>query len=391
LIGQQRLFGKGTHYERIRRLQGDSLVTADGEEHRRQRQEVQHLFAPRRVQNEAPAMVEVARARLAAWHPHQTIDVVEEMKRISLRNVTRSLFHVDAEPQAVRILRAIDGFIGALHRFHRVALPFGEWLDWLPLPTNLRLRAAARTLDEILYTWIDQRATLPPPWPDDALSAVSAGIDASTPEGQARRRAARDKLLMLLVAGVETTASALASVWYLLGQTADAERALHREIDTVLGGRLPTCEDLRGLSFLTDVIREALRLQPPTSSVSRRARCPVELRSIPARIPADCSVGLSQWQIHHDARFFDRPEVFAPERWADGEHDAVPEGAYFPFGLGGRRCIGEHFALLEMKLTVAVIAQRARLVIPRGVEMPLSVSTTVRPKGALLATVEPRS
>jgi cytochrome P450 len=316
--------------------------------------------------------------------------VVEEMRRVSLRNVTSSLLHVDA-PDPAGLLRAIDAFVAAFHQFHRIALPFGEWLDRLPLPTNLRWRAAARTLDETFYAWIDGRVAAPDPKPSDALTALTTGIDAGTPEGQARRRAARDALLVFLFAGVDTTASALASVWYLLARAPEAERALHREIDAVLGGRLPDWDHLAKLPFLMHVVEEALRLHPPVPSVSRRPLCPVELSSRPATIPMNCSLSLSQWHIHHDDRFFARPDAFLPERWEDGNRDAVPEGAYFPFGLGGKRCIGEHFALLEMRLTLAVIAQRFRLVIPPGVEMPLTVSTSARPKHPLRAVVEART
>src|SRR4029077_385120 len=137
--------------------------------------------------------------------------------------------------------------------------------------------------------------------------------------------------------------------------------------------------DAAQLSFLGRVIQEALRLYPPIPSLSRRARCPVELSG--ATVPAEASVGLSQWQIHRDERFFTQPGTFDPDRWGrDDGGGVLREDAYFPFGLGARRCIGERYALVEMKLMVATIAQRWRLRVPERAGMKLDMSAAARPE-----------
>jgi cytochrome P450 len=272
----------------------------------------------------------------------------------------------------------------------RFALPFGKWLA---PRSELRLRRAHRVRDEILFGWIDERVKLGEGAPDDALTAIVAdvaGAGAGTNERRERRRAARDKLFILLLGGVKTTPIALISLWNFLARSPESERRLHEELETVLGGRQPGADDLPRLPFLSQVVQETLRLHPPATALSRTSPNPIDLESAPARIPAHCSVGVSPWLIQRDERFFPRPLDFTPERW-DGGTESASQRAYFPFGLGARRCIGEQFALLEVKLMVAAIAQRVRLVPAPGARLRLEVSTTLRATRPLPMRVEPRS
>jgi cytochrome P450 len=378
LARQPRRFAKGAFYGRLSNVIGNGLITADGEAYHAQRRQVQHLFTTRRTADLAPGLVEVAGWVTGAWADGLTVDVAAQMNRLTLLNTARSFFSLDARPFADHVLGDIDTLMNEL-RIHRVALPLASVIDRLPLPGNLRLAAARRRLDRRIQGWMDARLGAPRPWPDDVLGAVVADV-AEAGEGarEARRRVARDRLLTFLVAGVETTADALTAIFYALARHESVERRLHEEVDAVVGAATPTLEHVGRLTFLDRVIRETLRIYPPIPGVSRRPLEPVPVPG--AVLPVGSSVGLSQWQIHRDRRFFATPEVFDPDRWAPGGSGVDPR-AYFPFGLGPRRCIGEDLAMLEMKLSIAVVAQRWRLVIAPGVALKLDVSAATRPRG----------
>src|SRR5262249_32857353 len=165
----------------------------------------------------------------------------------------------------------------------------------------------------------------------------------------------RDEALTLFIAGHETTANALAWAWYLLSQNPEAEARFHRELDEVLGGRLPTFEDLPKLRYVEHVFAETLRLYPPAWGVPRRAL--VDFEAGPHTIPKGSIVLTSPWVVQRDARWFPDPEWFRPERW-EREDPSRPKFAYFPFGGGTRVCIGERFAWIEGTLVLATIGQR---------------------------------
>jgi cytochrome P450 len=164
----------------------------------------------------------------------------------------------------------------------------------------------------------------------------------------------RDEAMTIFLAGHETTANAMAWTWHLLGGHRAAEVKLHDEIDRVLAGRPPAVEDVPKLEYTRAVIAESMRLFPPAWTMGRRV---VEPHAVGGhQLEPRALVLLSQWVVHRDPRWWDQPEVFAPERWLAPA--SRPKYAYFPFGGGNRVCIGESFAWTEAMLLLAAIAQR---------------------------------
>ena len=164
--------------------------------------------------------------------------------------------------------------------------------------------------------------------------------------------------MTIFLAGHETTATALAWTWYLLSGAPDVEAQLHDEVDRVLNGRLPTVDDLPALSFVEQVVTESMRLYPPAWIIGRRA-----IEDYPVAgyvLPARSIVVVSPYLLHRDARFFPEPDRFMPARWTPTFKASLPPFAYFPFGGGTRRCIGESFAWMELVLVVSTLAQRWR-------------------------------
>jgi cytochrome P450 len=204
----------------------------------------------------------------------------------------------------------------------------------------------------------------------------------------------RDEVMTLVLAGHETTAMALSWTWALLADHPEAARALHEELDAVLAGRPPSYDDLQALQTTTAVLAEAMRLYPPAWTLGRRLTADVTVDGW--TLPAGSLVLASQWVMHRDPRFWVDAEVYRPERWLrpDGRFDesapGQPRGAWFPFGLGSRVCIGEPFAWAEGVLVLATLAARWAPDLVDGRVPDVEPAVTLRPRGGLPAVLRHR-
>jgi cytochrome P450 len=211
----------------------------------------------------------------------------------------------------------------------------------------------------------------------DLLSMLIAAQDGEQGGGMTDRQL-RDELVTILMAGHETTAVALSWTWYLLSQHPEVESTLHAELDTVLGGRTPTMDDLAQLSYTRMVFSESMRLYPPAWIIPRQAIDEFQIREYTVR--AGSSVVVSPYIIHRDPRWWEEPERFDPTRWEPARAATRPKFSYFPFGAGTRMCIGEQFAWMEGILALATIAQRWRLRHDPTHQVVMEPSVTLRPK-----------
>ncbi len=198
----------------------------------------------------------------------------------------------------------------------------------------------------------------------------------------------RDEALTLFLAGHETTAIALSWIWCLLAQHSEVEQKLLAELGQVLGGRTPTAADLPGLPYTEMVVKESLRLYPPAYAMARIALHECEIGGY--RVPPGASVVMSQWVMHRDPRYYDEPERFNPDRWANGLEKRLPKFAYFPFGGGPRQCIGNSFAMMEAMLLLATVAQKFRLRLAPGHPVAPFPSITLRPKHGIKVLLSKR-
>jgi cytochrome P450 len=266
-------------------------------------------------------------------------------------------------------------------------LPIFDLMEHLPLPAFRRSKKAREELDAIIYRMIDERRT----HPKDHGDLLSMLLMAQDEEGGGERMTdlqVRDEAMTIFLAGHETTANALAWTWYLLGEAPDVEARLHEEVDRVLGGRLPTLADVPRLSFAEQVVTEAMRLYPPAWIIGRRAIAEYPVRDY--LVPARGIVIVSPYILQRDARFFAEPESFCPERWTPEFKASLPPFAYFPFGGGARRCIGESFAWMELVLVLSTIAQRWKMRLVPGHPVVPQPVVTLRLKHGLRMTLEKR-
>jgi cytochrome P450 len=199
----------------------------------------------------------------------------------------------------------------------------------------------------------------------------------------------RDQLFTLFFAGHETSATALCWVHYLLARNASVRERLFREVESVLGDRPPTPEDLEALTYTHQVVQESLRLYSPIHSLSRVATVDSLLGGY--RIPAGATVCVSMYAVHRLPQYWPDPERFDPERFTPEQCAARPRFAYLPFAAGHRNCIGGGQAILELKMIVAQIAQRYRLELAAGQKIERAAGTTMYPRYGMRMTIQHRS
>src|SRR3954471_18018465 len=384
LVTNQRLLLKGRGLSRAKRLLGEGLLTSEGATHVRQRRLMQPAFHRERIASYATVMTEYADRVQRGWTDGAVIDAAQEMNRLTLGIVGKTLFDADVDAQAGKVGSALTAVMDS---FRTTMLPFYELLERLPLKVFRQGREAREQLDAIIYGMIAERRRSP----SDRGDLLSMLLMAQDEEGDGRGMTdvqVRDEAMTIFLAGHETTANALAWTWFLLSSAPDVEARMHEEIDRVLGGRLPTIADLPGLAFVEKVITESMRLYPPAWIIGRRAMedYPVDDYVVPAR----GIVVVSPYLVQRDARFYPEPDRFRPDRWTPEFKASLPPFAYFPFGGGARRCIGESFAWMELVLVASTIAQPWRLrVVPGHPVVPQPV-VTLRLKHGLKMTVTRR-
>jgi cytochrome P450 len=188
-----------------------------------------------------------------------------------------------------------------------------------------------------------------------------------------------------VLAGHETTSTALTWAWYLLATHPAVAERLYAELDTVLGDRDPGLDDVAQLPYANAVFTEALRLYPPALAFGRRPLRTCGLGGY--SIPAGASIFVSPYITQRDARWFADPETFRPERWFG---EAPPKFAYFPFGGGAKMCIGESFAKLEGVIVLATLARRYRLALVDPQAVGIAPGATLRPDRPILMRPVPR-
>jgi cytochrome P450 len=383
LVTDQRSFMKGQALQEAKRVLGDGLLTSEGEQHLRQRRLIQPIFHHRRIGAYGGTMTELTDRLQARWSDGERRDVHEDMTRLTLAIVGRTLFDADVEGEAREIGDALNV---ALEAVNTLTFPFGHVWERLPLPGPRRFRQASARLDETIYRLIAERRAGGLTG-EDLLSLLLRARDETGGEGMSDRQV-RDEAMTIFLAGHETTANLLTWIWYLLSQDPEVESRLHEELDRVIGNRLPVVDDLPALEYAERVIDEALRLYPPVWLFGRRALVDYELGGY--AIPKRSMIVLSQWVTHHDPRWFPDPWRFDPERWTPAEAAKRPQYSFFPFGGGTRICIGEAFARMEAKLVLATIAGRWRLRLVPGHRAELRPRITLRPRGGMPMTVEGR-
>jgi len=386
LVVQQGKFHKSELTRLITgRLLGQGLLISEGDFWRRQRRLVQPAFHRSRINAYAATMAEIAQHHIRDWREGEQRDVAEEMMALTLNVALRTLFGTTMPDAAQQVGQAILFLMR--YQLRRMRSPIRIPRTW-PTPKNRRAQREFELLDSLAYRIISEREAHKNGHQNDDL--LSLMMDAMDEDGsQMTREQLRDETMTLFLAGHETTAQLLAWSLYLLSQNPAVEGRLHEELHGILAGRSPEPADLPRLPYLNAVISEVLRLYPPAYVTARTS---IELCSIAGyEFPADTTFLLSQWVTHRDSRFYDDPDTFRPERWLNGLAQRLTPGAYFPFGDGPRRCIGQGFAMLEGAVVLGTLAQRFRFGLVPGQTIVPEPLVTLRPRHGIRMTLHSRS
>ncbi len=386
LVSQARHFIKpetGRVTDALKRLLGEGVLLANGEVWRRQRRMIQPALGRKRLASYGEAMVEESHHHIERWPKGDRFDLAEAFVQLTLGVVTRVLFDVDLSDKAVAANQAIEGLRSVISS--PPLLP-----PWIPTPTNRRVAKVLRNTDAMMAELVAERRKLPAEElasRDDLLSALVAAVDEDTGEGMSEKQL-RDELLTLFFAGHETTSNALAWTVHLLSTHPEHTERLRACVDDVLGDRAATIEDMAALRPCQAAIEEAMRLYPPVPAFGRQATADVDLGDY--TIPAGSEIAMWPYWAQRDARWWDDPLAFRPERFAADAPKPKP-GSYQPFGGGQRTCIGKHFALMEATLILATVLQRLELeaIDPQNVRTRQAV--TLAPRDGLPFVVRPRA
>jgi cytochrome P450 len=379
-------YWKGPHVARLKPLFGEGLTTSEGAHWRRQRRLLQPLFQPHRLAPLAAVIAQATEAMLQRWQllmeRGQPIDIVAATHALAQEISSGLLFgdRLGGERQAFH--QAMTAAFEQLARRTWAAL---VWPSCFPTPGNRRLRRALHTLDAAVYRLIEEGRQTGDAG-DDLLGMLLRLRDDAT--GQPLSTAQlRDEVLTLFAAGSTTTAAALAWTCYLVAQHPDVERRLQTELRRVLHGRHPTPQDLPALTYTRMVIEESLRLYPPTWITARTPLADDDLGG--CRIPADAILLLSPYVLHRHPSFWDHPERFEPQRFRPDLAAQRPPFAYFPFGGGPRRCIGQSLAMMALTLILARVFQTFRLRPLPGRRVEPYPRITLQPPPGMLLQLQP--
>ncbi len=380
LAGQAANFRKESAlYEEVRISLGNGLLTAQDGDYQRQRRLIQPLFVRKRVDGYAGAISIEAEALVERWSavPGGEVDAVAEMSRFALRAVARILFGTDVEA-AIGVVRSSFPVLGEYimdRGFAPVRIP-RQW----PTPGNRKALAAQtelyRVCDEIIAK---RRAEGADDEAEDLLGLLAA---ARGEEGEQLDAAElRDQVLVFLLAGHETTATSLTFALHLLALHPEQQKRAREEVDGVLSGdRRPVAADLEALPYLTQVLKEAMRLYPAAGLIGRRSVADCEIDG--QHIPAGVDVIVSPWVTHRHPDHWEDPAAFDPERFTPEREAARHRYAWYPFGGGPRACIGQHFSMLESVLSLATLL-RAFEVEAIDTEVAVGQTITLQAKGTV--------
>jgi enediyne biosynthesis protein E7 len=357
-----RNYKKGVGIDVVNILLGCGLMVSEGDLWKRQRKMIQPMFHHSVLKAFTALMTRCSRKVIAAWQAKvragEVIDITEEMSQVTLNFILYALFSEDLDRLIER-----EGYN-----------PFAIVTD--ESARNLQFARQFRALAGDVKEMVAVRQSKGRR-PFDLLSMMMDARDKQTGEPMPEKQLV-DEVLTAVVAGHETTASALNWIWYMISQHPEVEERLQHETAEVLGGREPTAADLKQLSFTRQVIEESMRLYPPGWLLTRRALAEDEIGGY--HVPPGTDLFISPYIVHRHPQFWHDPEQFRPERFAPEQVAARPQGAYLAFSMGPRNCIGEAMAMQEMIIHISMVSQHLRLTFIPDQPVEIEAKVNLRPK-----------
>jgi cytochrome P450 len=382
LVQKSRSFHKTQRMKQVLgQWNGSGLVVNDGEPWIRQRRLVQAAFRPNELRAHSAAIAERAGRMLEGWAGRGEIEAGTEIGRLTLGVVSEALFGAQVEEHQDRFVEevAVLNETAIAEMTAPVVLPM-----WAPVPAKRRMSKAVAFLKGFVDGIVAKRRRSSEEH-GDLLSLLLSAVDEKGDGGRMTDTQVRDEAINLLLGGNETTATGLMWTLHLLAEHPAIQEEIQREIDEVIGDAAPSVESIPRLRKTEMAFKEALRLYPPAYLLAREAVADVTIGGY--SVPRGATVQLVPYITQRDPRWFEEPEAFRPSRFE--AEDALPRGAYFPFGAGPRACVGKAFALMEATIVLATLLRRYR-VRPTGGKVEMEAQISLHPKGGLRLGIEPR-
>ncbi|KAB8335222.1 cytochrome P450 [Scytonema tolypothrichoides VB-61278] len=365
-------------------LGSNSLILLDGDCHQRQRQLLTPPFHGDRMRAYAETIREITQQVTDEWKMGKPFNIRASMQEITLRVILRVVFGLDEGSRLEKIRHLLSLLLDSIGSpllsaglfFRFLQKDFGAWSPWGRV---LRLR---KQIDEMIYALIRERRAESDQNRQDILSLM---MSARYEDGQPMTdEELRDELMTLMVAGHETTASALTWAFYWIDYLPEVRDKLLKELDTL--GENPDPSTIAKLPYLTAVCQETLRIYPiAMNAFPRIVRLPIEIQGY--TLPEGTIIIPNIYLAHHREETYPQPKQFKPERFLSRQFSPYE---YLPFGGGNRRCIGLTFAQYEMKLVLATILSRFQVsLVNRRPVRPVRRGLTVAPPAGMQMVAMP--
>ena len=366
LVRDHEKYVKGPGFERVKLLLGNGIFVSDGDHWRRARTMAQPGFTRKNLVHLIELIVAAVHRRGDSWRVAaergDAIDITTEMSDFALELILRALFGADYDTHIVT-----DG-----------ENPFAFLSEEFSRDINLVLKF--RALRDLILNLVERRRSEPDRQDLDFLSVYMRAVDKNGEPFSDRDLL--DEIMTLIIAGFETSAGTLNWGWSLIAGHPDvADRIVAEAVSVLPADGMPNRDDIAGLVYLEQVINETMRLYPPGWIFSRRSIVAHELGDYD--VPVGTDIYISPYILHRTAEYWPDPERFDPDRFAENHLTEDELAAFIPFSLGPRRCIGEYFAMMEMKLNLALLLPQFRMH-PVADELPeLDLGINLRSKGSI--------
>ena len=371
-VAQQHNFVKGVGFARMRKVLGEGLLTNEEPIHLAHRRMMQPPFHHGNLDSYVALMHQLIGEHISNWKDNDEIELAPQMMALTLEIVSRCLFGLDSAQYTDSIAKSMAV---AIDRIERTMLPGLERFDNSAIKYFKSFEQASDQLVEIAEAIIQKRIESGEKKDDDLLGILLQM------QGQISKEHIRDEVLTLILSGHETTANVMSWAFSYLAKNPLIRSELEKEADQAAWidqSRSPSYQELEDTSpIATAILQESMRLAPPVWVAPRIAITDCVIDGV--NIPKGAHVLVSQYVTHRDPKYFPNPQQWQPKRWLDPNFEkSLPKGAYFPFGGGSRKCLGEYFAIAEARLILLMVAKRFRL---DGKFPKAQPRATYRPKG----------
>ena len=365
---------KSNGWKEIKIAIGDGLASSNGCPWKKQRELIQPVFGKNNLKKLFPIMAETVNTYLDKMMnlSGKTIDMANQMTIVTSKVVMGTLCS-DKTTSVDHLYKTVADIQRYL--FSRINNPLFKPITYIN-GSHQTFKKDLKILDDFIYGLIDKRRNSKETHYDLLQLLMDANYESTTKKMDLKHL--RDEIVTMVIVGYDTTANSLSWTLYQLSKHPKILQQLMKEINTILGDKSPTVEELPLLKYTEQVINESLRMYPTAWATSRKAIKPDQWDNVSIH-PGDviyCNI----YTLHHSEEYYDQPSVFNPDRFAAENEEEVSKKAYLPFGSGPRSCIGSNFSLMEMKLVLVGLLQRFSIHLEEDAEVEMAPLLTLSPK-----------